>query len=280
MYEFYGEVLRTLVDRGVLRHDMRILVVCAGMSDMAVLSKAGFKNVVYSNLDERVDGGEFAPNEWSFQDAEKLTFEAESFDFCLVHWGLHHCQSPHRALLEMYRVSKQGLVSFEPVDNLVSRFAVRFGLGQEYEVAAVAGNSCTMGGLKNTAIPNFVYRWTEREIQKTIQTYAPIAKHSYMYFYRMRLPWERSEMMNNPLLRIALRVVNPMSRLFSLALPRQCNNFAFVVLRPGLPDDLHPWLTREDGEIQVNKAWIAERYRSDIPPEMEGWRNRMDRETD
>jgi ubiquinone/menaquinone biosynthesis C-methylase UbiE len=275
MYEFYGETLQKLVERNVLRHDMRILVVCAGMSDMSVVSQNGFENVVYSNLDERVSEAAFAPYKWSFQDAECLTFDDETFDFCIVHWGLHHCQSPHRALLEMYRVSKRGLVGFEPVDNLASRFAVRLGLGQQYEVAAVASNSCTMGGLKNTSIPNYVYRWTEREIEKTIQTHAPVAKHSYLYYYKFRLPWERAMIMNNPLLRLALRAVNPMTRLLSLALPRQCNNFAFVVLRPELPGDLHPWLTQANGEIQVDKDWIANRYRSDIPPEMEGWRDRV-----
>jgi len=161
------------------------------------------------------------------------------------------------------------------VDNIASRFAVRLGLGQEYEVAAVAGNSCTMGGLKNTSIPNYVYRWTEREIEKTIQTHSPVAKHSYLYYYKMRLPWERSMILNKPLLRLALRAFNPMTRLYQLVFPRQCNNFAFVVLRPDLPDDLHPWLTQENGEIQIDKSWIADRFRSDIPPEMEGWRDRV-----
>ena len=102
-----------------------------------------------------------------------------------------------------------------------------------------------------------------------------MAKHSYMYYYKMRLPWQRGRMLRNPLLSLALRTIKPMIPLFSLALPRQCNNFAFVVSRPKLPDDLHPWLTQVNGDVRVDKDWIARHYRSDIPPEMEGWRDRV-----
>ena len=35
-------------------------------------------------------------------------FEDGAFDFVVVHQGLHHCHSPHRGLLEMYRVARRG----------------------------------------------------------------------------------------------------------------------------------------------------------------------------
>jgi ubiquinone/menaquinone biosynthesis C-methylase UbiE len=56
-------------------------------------------------------GDEFAPFSWSFQDAEQLSFEDEAFDYVFVHAGLHHCASPHRALLEMYRVARRGIMA-------------------------------------------------------------------------------------------------------------------------------------------------------------------------
>ena len=105
-----------------------------------MLEDLGFTDVVISNVDTRTTSAAFAPFEWSFQDAEDLTYPDDSFDFCIVHSGLHHCKSPHEALLEMYRVSRQGVLVFEPCDNLTTRIGVWLGIGQEYEIAAVAGN--------------------------------------------------------------------------------------------------------------------------------------------
>jgi ubiquinone/menaquinone biosynthesis C-methylase UbiE len=47
-----------------------------------------------------------------------MAFDDNSFDFAIVHNGLHHCYSPHRGLLELYRVSRQGILVFEPRDTL------------------------------------------------------------------------------------------------------------------------------------------------------------------
>ena len=73
-------------------------------------------------------GRERRPVSWSFQDAERLEFDDGEFNMVLVHSGLHHAQSPHRALLEMYRVARTGIVCFEPIDNPVTRLGVRLGL--------------------------------------------------------------------------------------------------------------------------------------------------------
>ena len=53
----------------------------------------------------------------------------------------HHCHSPHRGLLEMYRVARRGVLAFEPRDTRLVRLGVRLGFGQEYEIAAVAGKN-------------------------------------------------------------------------------------------------------------------------------------------
>jgi len=40
----------------------------------------------------------------------------------------------------MYRVAGRGVLAFEPRDTRLVRLGVRLGFGQEYEIAAVAGN--------------------------------------------------------------------------------------------------------------------------------------------
>jgi len=261
MSDFYVDTLNKLIHQGVLARTSRVLVVCGGPRDQQALLECGFENVVISNLDSRMTGNEFAPFDWSFQDAEQLEYEDDCFDFCVAHSGLHHCRSPHRALLEMYRVSRKGVIVFEPLDNAVCRLGVRLGLGQDYELAAVAGNDYAYGGLKNTPIPNYVYRWTEREIEKAIQSNCPLGKHRFRYFYRLRVPWERTQLMNSRLLYLAFAALMPLARLFTLAFPHASNNFAFVVQKPDLPSDLYPWLTQDADDIRLDTAWVKQLYR-------------------
>ena len=95
--------------------------------------------------------------------------------------GLHHCHSPHRGLLELYRVARQGVLVFEPRDTALVRLGVRLNLGQKYEVAAVSHNGLSAGGVGNSQIPNYIYRWSEREVEKTILSYAPYGQPRFRF---------------------------------------------------------------------------------------------------
>ena len=263
MKDFYTETIRSLLRRGLLNQNMRILVVCGGRLDRDVLERCGFANVVISNLDDRIEGHEFAPFLWSFQDAERLTFVDDEFDFSIVHNGLHHCYSPHRALLEMYRIARVGLLVFEPRDGALVRLGVRLNVGQEYEVAAVCGNDMMFGGVRNSELPNYVYRWSPREVRKTIQSFAPIGEHQFAFFHALRVPWSRFELLRNKLYLAAVVAALPVLKALSLVFPAFCNNFGFVVLKPRVPDDLFPWLVRDNGRVILNRDWVRARYKKD-----------------
>jgi SAM-dependent methyltransferase len=239
--------------------------VCGGRTDTLVLERCGFRDVVISNLGVRAAGKDIGSFQWSEQDAERLTFDDASFDFAIVHSGLHHCYSPHRALLEMYRVARRGVLLLEPYDNLLTRIGVRLGIGQEYEYGGVAGNlgkNGHRGGVADTTIPNFVYRFTEREIIKAIHAYAPYARHTIRFFHRMRIPWGHLRRRRNRGFYLAVRLVQPMLKLVEVCVPRQSNNFAAVIVKPDLSRALHPWLRRNGDEIEVNSDWLATRYRT------------------
>ena len=260
MADFYTDTIRKLVRRGHLSPDMRVLVVCGGLLDLQVLGTCGFKNVVISNLDSRMRGDEFAPFRWSFQDAEALTFEDNEFDFCIVHSGLHHCYSPHRALLEMYRVSRLGVLIFEPRDGWLVRLGVLLGMGQDHELAAVYDNDLTFGGVRNSEVPNYVYRWTPREVRKTIRSYAPVGHHRFEFFYALRVPWVRLKLLRNKAYLAGVLAALPVLKALSPIMPALCNNFAFLVLKPRIPEDLFPWLTAANGKLALNKGWLTARY--------------------
>jgi SAM-dependent methyltransferase len=259
---FYAEVIAELVRSGTLDRDMRLLAVCAGVEDRNVLERNGFEHVVISNVDTRPNAQEFAPFSWSYQDAESLTWPDGAFDFTIVHSGLHHCHSPHRALLEMYRVSTRGVVLFEPYDNWLTAMGVKLGIGQDYEHAAVFYNGCTHGGVRNGCVPNYIYRWTEKEIVKTISAFAPYGAHTFRFIHRVRIPWTQLQGRRNRLLYYGVRMSVPLVRALGWAFPKQCNCFAAIVMKPQLPRDLHPWLDLRDGTMKPNRAWLGQRYRA------------------
>lgn len=260
MQDFYADVVGRLLATGVLDTRMRILVVCGGRTDREVLRRHGFRNVVVSTLP--LDAGErmFAPFEWSCQDAERLTYDDESFEFSIVHSGLHHCHSPHRAMLEMYRVASRGMLLFEPYDSLAARMGVRLNIGQEYEHAGVFFNGCARGGAGGGPIPNRVYRFTEREIVKTINCYAPHARHHIQFVHKMRIPWRQLRQRRNRAFYHTVRLARPALHLLERAFPKQSNNFAAIVLKPELPGALHPWLRQDGDAIRLNERWLADRY--------------------
>jgi SAM-dependent methyltransferase len=257
--EFYFETVRRLLDESWLLADHEVLVVAGGEADREVLVAAGATTVTISNLDERMQGDEFAPYRWSFQDAENLTYPDESFDVCVVHQGLHHCRSPHRALLEMYRVARFGIVVFEPQETLLTRLGVRLGIGQQYECAAVAGNDLRWGGVQNTAIPNFVYRWTEREVRKCLAANDPTGEPRIRCFFDLRVPGAVAHRMRTPSARAIARVAVPAARLALRFAPSQANAIAIVADKLDPSNDLHPWLEVDELGPRPDAAWFQGR---------------------
>ena len=228
---FYRRTLQRLLDEGIADTAMSVLVVAGGALDRDVLHAAGFRDVTVTNIAEGVD-------------AEELPFEDDSFDLAVVSAGLHHCRSPHRALLELYRVARRAAVALEARDSALLRLATRLNALEDYELTAVAANDFRGGGVQDTAIPNYVYRWTEREVEKTIRSYAPHARHRMRFFHELEIPFSVVDMTGGPLRRTAARVALPALRALTRVAPKQANLFAFAVVKPG---ELQPWL-REGAE--------------------------------
>ncbi|MEZ5300564.1 MAG: methyltransferase domain-containing protein [Verrucomicrobiales bacterium] len=108
----------------------------------------------------------YSPYCWEFQDAEKVTSPDGSFDFVGVHSGLHHCYSPAGAAGEMRRLARKGIFLFEPHDTAFVRLALASALVRSTNTPQFFGNNLTHGGVANTALPNFVYRFTRRELER------------------------------------------------------------------------------------------------------------------
>jgi SAM-dependent methyltransferase len=255
---FYTDTLRRLLDGGVLRREMSALVVCAGEADRDVFHDLGFEHVTISNLAGGSDDA-FRPYSWALQDAEQLTYDDESFDLVAVSGGLHHCRSPHRALLEMYRVAREAIFVLESRDSLLMRAAVGLGVADEYELTAVSAHDCRSGGVRDTSTPNFVYRWTEREVEKALASQAPHARHRIRFFHELELPFSVLGLRYGRPGELAARVAEPALGLVTKVFPSQANLFAFCVSKPALPRDLQPWMKLEGAEPVPDEDFIRGR---------------------
>ncbi len=250
----YEIAISQLVSDGTLGLDDEILVVCGGRFDRDVLAAAGFKNVTISNLDPS-HADYVPPYKWSKQNAESLTFDSGSFDVVIVHAGLHHCYSPHRGLIEMMRVARKAALVFEARDSFLLRLAKRIGFTMDYEIEAVAGSADgKSGGAFHSSVPNYIYRWTEREVEKTVRTAEPRYEPSLRFFYHLQLPHERFEKTNRPLLRYALKMLTPALELIGRAFPRQSNEFGFLIEKSR---KLHPWLEQAGSDTTLIPGYAA-----------------------
>jgi hypothetical protein len=167
----YEQILADLMDREVIHRHDRVLVQFAGEFDRDVTRRLGLTRATFTNL---------APTSVSSRLPEARTADAHhmdvpdrGYDHVIGHAGLHHCSRPHEALHEMYRIAAKTVVAVENQDSPLMRVAARLGLANSYELEAVADGGGVSGGVDGTGVPNHVYRWTRREVTKTVRSFDP-----------------------------------------------------------------------------------------------------------
>jgi SAM-dependent methyltransferase len=255
---FYLRVVNELIKD----KEANILVCGGGYLDKSIFEELEFKYVTISNLDSRIDEGEFEPFLWKYENAENLSFADNSFDFVVIHAAIHHASSPHKVLLEMYRVAKKGVLAFESRDSALIRILEKYNFTQTYETAAVFFNECKYGGVNNTEIPNFIYRWTEREIEKTIRSYSPYYKHTFIYKYGYDLPCTPQSERKGLIKKMFINLFRPFYTIFIKLFPKQQNLFAFYIEKPN-NNSLFPWLkiNTKLSKITFNQEWGENKYK-------------------
>ncbi len=151
-----------------------ILVLGAGNLDKEILKK--YSNTFFTNINAQNE--KMIKNGISMQN---LPYNNNSYDYVITHASIHHCSRPHAAILEMLRVAKYGVIFIESHDCLLTKLSCKLGFSEIYEYSAVESDA--HGGVDNTNIPNFVYRWTEREVIKLINSYKPLNKYKIYFDY-------------------------------------------------------------------------------------------------
>jgi SAM-dependent methyltransferase len=239
----FAKLLRRLIDDGVIRTDDSVLVQFAGAFDEAVCAEVGLTDCSFSNI---------APDTHSTGHTSAVQFDAHrmpqphgSFDHVMGHSGLHHCSRPHEALHEMYRLARKTVIFVENQDSPMMRVATRAGVVAWHELPAVIDGEYKSGGVDGTGVPNFVYRWTRREVRKVVAAFDP----AYDVPIDFHSEWNLgSGRVSAELLQRKLRLSNEHAqrgfgwahRVLNAAVPGQGNIFA-AIIRKDLAR-LHRWM--------------------------------------
>ncbi len=157
----YGLLARLLGSGKIITED-RVLIIASSEYEQAMFRDFGFANTLHTNLsgDQPVD-------------ACALPYPDGAFDLIFIEAALHHMHKPHLAIYEMARVSRRSVVICETQDHWLMRWMMRAGIAEEYELSAVRAHGGKEGGVNNTHIPNFVYRWAPGELEKVFKCLAP-----------------------------------------------------------------------------------------------------------
>lgn len=152
-----------------------VLVVGGSAEDGRLLHRVGFTRVTLSNLldprpSEQADLDD-AEMRAVRVDAEAMELADNSYDLVLAHEVLHHCRSPHKALLEMLRVSRRYVILLEPNNSIAMRLLLRLRFSFPYELPAVIASGFQTGGVRDSSIPNYIYRWNALELYQTAASY-------------------------------------------------------------------------------------------------------------
>jgi SAM-dependent methyltransferase len=171
----FESVMSALCSRISDRQKLSVLVLGGSEDDISSLHTLGFENITLSNLSPLLDPSTFGQADVGIRtvaiDAEDMAVPANAYDLVLAHEVLHHCRSPHRALCEMLRTSRKYIIFMEPNDSLAMRLLVKMRFSFPYELPAVIDHAGKSGGLRDSAVPNFIYRWNRNELSKTVSSY-------------------------------------------------------------------------------------------------------------
>jgi SAM-dependent methyltransferase len=119
-----------------------LLEICAGSGMMsekfaqagAIVTATDFSTAAVTRARERARRHAFDAT-FLVADAENLPYPDQSYDLVAVHDGLHHLQEPERAIREMARVARDGVLIMDPADAILTAAAVRMGIALDVEEA-------------------------------------------------------------------------------------------------------------------------------------------------
>ena len=153
---------------------LSVLDICCGSG--MISEYYAEKGAKVSGIDlspEAVERGSIRSKRYNFQaefriaDSTNLPFPDNSFDIVSVHDGLHHLDTPKKAVKEMARLAKKGVIIIEPAMALITELSILLGVSLRYEGA------------------DFVYRFKKNELTSWLKEFGikkVLIKRYIMYY--------------------------------------------------------------------------------------------------
>lgn len=252
--------------------EMAVLVVGGGPADADVLARAGFRSFQMSNFPTEIlrsgANGTQPNSAITPLDAEDLALPDESYDLVFAHEVLHHCRSPHRALCEMLRVSRKFVIFQEPNDSLLMRALTFLRFSFPYELPAVIDNGYTAGGVRDSQIPNYIYRWNRRDVFKCVSSFAAERLFSiYVYpYWDFNATEKELDLRKETRIRYLTGILGTKSFLRVLRMSQLLLNATLITRRQGNKflcciakhAQLRPWLKWEGRQIKFDRVYSSD----------------------
>jgi SAM-dependent methyltransferase len=263
------KVLSACIQRRHIDVSGKVLIAGGSVQDVGILQSAGFRRMTLSNFQPvscSMIPESYGPNvEAICADVENMELPDESYDFVIAHEVLHHCRSPHVALSEMLRVSSRYVVILEPNDAWFMRALVKMGFSFPYELPAVIHHKYLSGGVRDSCVPNFIYRWNQNEIFKTVSSFIPEREFTldlYPYWdfnvdgIDLALRTQTRIRMITRLLGVDgfLKVARSVQRILNrIPFMRKQGNKFFCCIEKR--KELKPWLVRQGNRVSFNREF-------------------------
>ena len=220
-FEFYqNQILK------FLHKNKSILVLGASSEEGRLFQKLQFKKVTLSNinLDQLIGSEKYKLKKKRIDFRNLFKIKNNSYDYVVVHASIHHTSKPHNILLEMYRIAKHGILIIESNDSLIMKISVKLNFSEDFEKSALSQN---VGGVDGSNVPNYVYRWTEREVKKLFYSYQPDKKINIIFNYQNNIFNEI--LTNNSIKRIILTLSYIFLKIIFFLFPRQQNLMSIFI---------------------------------------------------
>jgi len=132
--------------------------------DAMRIAERGFRNVLPSDISEALlkkskEQGRIT--NYAVENAERLTFDDESFDYVFCKESYHHFPRPGLALYEMLRVARKAVILIEPNDTS----NVPFRRMKHFAKTLLRGSSHIDAAFYEES-GNYIYSITKREMEK------------------------------------------------------------------------------------------------------------------
>jgi len=162
----------------------------------------------------------------------------------------------------MLRVASKHIVLLEPNDSLSMRALTWAGFSFPYEIFSVVYHENEAGGVRDSCVPNFIYRWSADEVRKTVSSYLAeylFLVHAYPYWdfnvdeKELSIRKETrihaiTSIMGAKNFLVVLRALQIV--LNSIPILRLQGNKFFCCVEK--TEQLRPWLAAKDGKIAFN----------------------------